>query len=178
MSKSFAIMAEYETPAEIMDAAKKVHAAGYEKWDVHSPFPIHGMDDAMGLKRSKLGYVIGAMGLTGALFGFGLQTWIHSIEYPMNISGKPYFAYPAYAIITFELMVLFSAFGAVFGMMFFNRIPRFHHPVFYSEKFSDVSSDAFYVSIEIDDPKYDESGVIDFLKNIGGTEIEVLTDEN
>ena len=178
MSKSFAIMAEYETPAEIMDAAKKVHAAGYEKWDVHSPFPIHGMDDAMGLKRSKLGYVIGAMGLTGALFGFGLQTWIHSIEYPMNISGKPYFAYPAYAIITFELMVLFSAFGAVFGMMFFNRIPRFHHPVFYSEKFSDVSSDAFYVSIEVDDPKYDESSVIDFLKNIGGTEIEVLTDEN
>ena len=112
------------------------------------------------------------------LFGFGLQTWIHSIEYPMNISGKPYFAYPAYAIITFELMVLFSAFGAVFGMMFFNRIPRFHHPVFYSEKFSDVSSDAFYVSIEVDDPKYNENNVIDFLKNIGGTEIEVLTDES
>ena len=178
MSKPFAIMAEYETPAEIMAAAKKVHAEGYQKWDVHSPFPIHGMDDAMGLKRSKLGYLIGAMGLTGALFGFGLQTWIHSIEYPMNISGKPYFAYPAYAIITFELMVLFSAFGAVFGMMFFNRIPRFHHPVFYSEKFSDVSSDAFYVSIEVDDPKYHENNVIDFLKNIGETEIEVLTDEN
>ena len=92
--------------------------------------------------------------------------------------GKPYFAYPAYAIITFELMVLFSAFGAVFGMMFFNRIPRFHHPVFFSEKFSDVSSDAFYVSIEVDDPKYNENNVIDFLKNIGGTEIEVLTDES
>jgi hypothetical protein len=118
------------------------------------------------------------MGLTGALFGFGLQTWIHSIEYPMNISGKPFFAYPAYAIITFELMVLFSAFGAVFGMMYFNRIPRFHHPVFYSDKFSRVTSDAFYVSIEISDPKYNEEEVKSFLKQIGGTEIEVLKDEN
>ena len=84
--------------------------------EVYTPFPVHGLDDAMGLKRTTLGYLIGAMGMTGALFGFGLQTWIHLIEYPMNISGKPFFAYPAYAIITFELMVLFSAFGAVFGL--------------------------------------------------------------
>jgi hypothetical protein len=164
----YGVIARFDSPESLVHAAEKVRDEGFTKFDCHSPFPIHGMDDAMGLERSKLGYLIGAMGLS----------WIHSIEYPMNISGKPYFAYPAYAIITFELMVLFSAFGAVFGMMFFNRIPRFHHPVFYSEKFSDVSSDAFYVSIEVDDPKYDENNVIDFLKNIGGTEIEVLTDEN
>ena len=174
---SYGILARFDSPKSLMHAAEKVRDEGFEKFDCHSPFPIHGMDEAMGLKRSKLGYLIGFMGMSGALFGFGLQSWIHSIEYPMNISGKPFFAYPAYAIITFELMVLFSAIGAVFGMMFFNRIPRFHHPVFYSEKFSDVSSDAFYVSIEIDDPKYEESFVIDFLKDIGGTEIEVLKDE-
>ena len=174
---SYGILARFDSPKSLMHAAEKVRDKGFEKFDCHSPFPIHGMDEAMGLKRSKLGYLIGFMGMSGALFGFGLQSWIHSIEYPMNISGKPFFAYPAYAIITFELMVLFSAIGAVFGMMFFNRIPRFHHPVFYSEKFSDVSSDAFYVSIEVDDPKYEESFVIDFLKDIGGTEIEVLKDE-
>ena len=174
---SYGILARFDSPKSLMHAAEKVRDEGFEKFDCHSPFPIHGMDEAMGLKRSKLGYLIGFMGMSGALFGFGLQSWIHSIEYPMNISGKPIFAYPAYAIITFELMVLFSAIGAVFGMMFFNRIPRFHHPVFYSEKFSDVSSDAFYVSIEVDDPKYEESFVIDFLKDIGGTEIEVLKDE-
>jgi hypothetical protein len=136
------------------------------------------MDEAMGLKRSKLGFIIGAMGLTGALFGFGLQTWVHLVEYPLNISGKPYFAYPAYLIITFELMVLFSAFGAVFGMMFLNKIPRFNHPVFYSDKFSDVSSDAFYISIELTDPIFDENKTKSFLKEIGGTDIEVLSDEN
>tara|TARA_Y100000748_G_scaffold130731_1_gene109584 strand:+ start:4948 stop:5481 length:534 start_codon:yes stop_codon:yes gene_type:complete len=174
----YGILARFECPKSLVYAAEKVRDEGFTNFDCHSPFPIHGMDDAMGLKRSKLGYVIGAMGMTGALFGFGLQSWIHSIEYPMNISGKPFFAYPAYAIITFELMVLFSAFGAVFGMMFFNRIPRFHHPVFYSEKFSDVSSDAFYVSIEVEDPKYDEEKVISFLEDLGGTEIEVLKDES
>ncbi|RPF74375.1 MAG: DUF3341 domain-containing protein [Rickettsiales bacterium TMED289] len=174
----YGILARFNCPKSLVYAAEKVRDEGFTNFDCHSPFPIHGMDDAMGLKRSKLGYVIGVMGMTGALFGFGLQSWIHSIEYPMNISGKPFFAYPAYAIITFELMVLFSAFGAVFGMMFFNRIPRFHHPVFYSEKFSDVSSDAFYVSIEVEDPKYDEEKVISFLENLGGTEIEVLKDEN
>ena len=172
------IYAMYDDDDTTKDAAKLLVGKGVHVSEVYSPFPIHGMDDAMGLKRSKLGYVIGAMGLTGALFGFGLQTWIHSIEYPMNISGKPFFAYPAYAIITFELMVLFSAFGAVFGMMYFNRIPRFHHPVFYSDKFSRVTSDAFYVSIEISDPKYNEEEVKSFLKQIGGTEIEVLKDEN
>ena len=174
---SYGILARFDSPKSLMHAAEKVRDEGFERFDCHSPFPIHGMDEAMGLKRSKLGYLIGFMGMSGALFGFGLQSWIHSIEYPMNISGKPFFAYPAYAIITFELMVLFSAIGAVFGVMFFNRIPRFHNPVFYSEKFSDVSSDAFYVSIEVDDPKYEESFVIDFLKDIGGTEIEVLKDE-
>ena len=103
---------------------------------------------------------------------------VHLSEYPMNIGGKPFFAYPAYVIITFELMVLFSAFGAVFGMMYFNKIPRLHHPLFDSEKFCSVTSDAFYVSIESADPKYDERKVEDFLKNIGGKEIEVIKDEN
>ena len=103
----FGVIARFDSPEALVHAAEKVRSEGFTKFDCHSPFPIHGMDDAMGLERSKLGYLIGVMGLTGALFGFGLQTWIHSIEYPMNISGKPYFAYPAYAIITFELMVLF-----------------------------------------------------------------------
>ena len=105
MSK-YGVIAKFANPQSLVHAAEKVRDEGFTKFDCHSPFPIHGMDDAMGLKRSKLGYVIGAMGLTGALFGFGLQTWIHSIEYPMNISGKPYFAYPAYAIITFELSLI------------------------------------------------------------------------
>lgn len=174
----YGVIAKFESPLALLHAAKKVRDNGFTNFDCHSPFPIHGMDEAMGLKRSKLGFIIGAMGLTGALFGFGLQTWVHLVEYPLNISGKPYFAYPAYLIITFELMVLFSAFGAVFGMMFLNKIPRFNHPVFYSEKFSDVSSDAFYISIELTDPIFDENKTKSYLKEIGGTDIEVLSDES
>jgi len=174
----YGVIAKFESPLALLHAAKKVRDSGFTNFDCHSPFPIHGMDEAMGLKRSKLGFIIGAMGLTGALFGFGLQTWVHLVEYPLNISGKPYFAYPAYLIITFELMVLFSAFGAVFGMMFLNKIPRFNHPVFYSEKFSDVSSDAFYISIELTDPIFDENKTKSYLKEIGGTDIEVLSDES
>jgi Protein of unknown function (DUF3341). len=128
--KTYGIIARFDTTSDLLHAAEKIRDAGFKDFDCHSPFPVHGLDDAMGLKRTTLGYLIGAMGMTGALFGFGLQTWIHLIEYPMNISGKPFFAYPAYAIITFELMVLFSAFGAVFGMMYYNKIPRLHHPVF------------------------------------------------
>jgi len=175
---NYGIIAKFESPSALLHAAEKVRDSGFTNFDCHSPFPIHGMDEAMGLKRSKLGFIIGAMGLTGALFGFGLQTWVHLVEYPLNISGKPYFAYPAYLIITFELMVLFSAFGAMFGMMFLNKIPRFNHPVFYSDKFSDVSSDAFYISIELTDPIFDENKTKSFLKEIGGTDIEVLSDEN
>lgn len=174
----YGVIAKFESPLALLHAAKKVRDSGFTNFDCHSPFPIHGMDEAMGLKRSKLGFIIGAMGLTGALFGFGLQTWVHLVEYPLNISGKPYFAYPAYLIITFELMVLFSAFGAVFGMMFLNKIPRFNHPVFYSDKFSDVSSDAFYISIELTDPIFDENKTKSYLKEIGGTDIEVLSDES
>ena len=176
--KTYGIIARFDTTSDLLHAAEKIRDAGFKDFDCHSPFPVHGLDDAMGLKRTTLGYLIGAMGMTGALFGFGLQTWIHLIEYPMNISGKPFFAYPAYAIITFELMVLFSAFGAVFGMMYYNRIPRLHHPVFYSEKFSAVTSDAFYVSIESSDPKYDDKKTNDFLKKIGGKDIELLQNEN
>ena len=92
---TYGVIARFNDPVELVHAAEKVRDAGFTDFDCHSPFPIHGMDDAMGLKRSKLGYLIGVMGLTGALFGFGLQTWIHSIEYPMNISGKPFFCLPS-----------------------------------------------------------------------------------
>ena len=79
---SYGILAKFDSPKSLMHAAEKVRDEGFEKFDCHSPFPIHGMDEAMGLKRSKLGYLIGFMGMSGALFGFGLQSWIHSIEYP------------------------------------------------------------------------------------------------
>lgn len=177
MSQTLGVLARFANPAELIEAAKKIRDAGYEKFDCHSPFPIHGMDDAMGLKRSPLGYIVGAMTVTGATVGMVLQYWIAAVDYPLIISGKPFFSWQAFIIVTFALFVLFGAFGAVFGMFHLNRLPRFHHPVFYSDKFTRATDDAFYVSIEADDEQFDETKIQEFLSSIGGTDVELLAGE-
>lgn len=177
MSQTLGVLARFENPAELIDAAKKVRDAGYEKFDCHSPFPIHGMDDAMGLKRSPLGYIVGGMTLTGATIGMSLQYWIAAIEYPLVISGKPFFSWQAFIIVTFALFVLFGAFGAVFGMFHLNRLPRLHHPLFYSDNFARVTDDAFFVSIEVEDKNFDEKKTQAFLTSIGGNDVELVAGE-
>ncbi len=168
------ILAQFKNPLDLMHAAEKVRDAGFTKFDCHSPFPIHGMDYAMGLKRSKLGFVIAFFALLGAAVGLGLQSWVHLIAYPLVISGKPYFAWQAYIIIIFALFVLFGAISAVFGMLHFNRLPQLHHPVFYSDNFKKVTDDGFFISIESDDPKFSSNDTKLFLQGIGGSNIELL----
>ena len=168
------ILAEFKNPHDLMHAAEKVRDAGFQKYDCHSPFPIHGMDQAMGLKRSKLGFVIAFFTILGALVGFGLQTWVHLVEYPLIISGKPLFAWQAYVIVIFALFVLFGAISAVLGMLYFNRLPRLHHPVFYSDNFKKVSNDGFFISIESEDQKFSNTETKSFLESIGGENVELL----
>lgn len=178
MTKTVGILAEFSHPANLKQAAEKVRDAGYKKFDCHSPFPIHGMDQAMGLKRSKLGYFIGVCAFLGAATGFGLQSWVHAIAYPTVISGKPYFAWQAYIVITFALLVLFGAFGSVFGMFHFNRLPRYHHPVFYSNRFEKFSDDGFFISIEVEDQNFDPVKSKQFLQSIGSKHVEILEDSD
>ncbi|MFH2036910.1 MAG: DUF3341 domain-containing protein, partial [Candidatus Zixiibacteriota bacterium] len=143
-------------------------------FDCHSPFPIHGMDKAMGLKRSNLGWVIGLAAIIGTSSALGLQWWTSAIDYPLVISGKPLFSYQAFVPVTFALGVLLSAFAALFGMLIFNGLPRWHHPVFNSNNFAKATDDGFFVSIEADDPKFNQLETIRFLKSIGGTNCELL----
>ena len=138
------ILAEFDTTAELIEAAKKVRAAGYEKYDCHSAFPIHGMDQAMGLKRSPIGFVVAIMGTIGLLGALGLQWWTSTIAYPLNISGKPFFSFQAFIPVTFALTVLLSAFGAMFGMLAFNKLPQFYHTIFHSERFKRFSDDEYF----------------------------------
>lgn len=172
--KTYGMIAEFSSPAALMDAAKQVRTAGYSKFDCHSPFPIHGMDEAMGLKRSPVGYIVGGMAALGAVVGFSLQTWVTTDAYPLVISGKPFFSWQAYIIITFALFVLFGAFGAVIGMFRLNRLPRLHHPLFYSEQFTRVTDDGFMLHIEADDAQFDEEKTEAFLASVGGTNIELV----
>ena len=143
----YGVLAEFATPGELYRACERVRDAGYTRWDAHTPFPVHGLDRAMGLKRSFLPWIVLGMGLAGAAAGFALQAWVHSLEYPLVISGKPFFSWPAYVPITFEMGVLFGALGAVFGMLALNHFPMHYHPLFHSERFERVTDDSFFVSI-------------------------------
>ena len=174
MAKIHGLIAEFDSPATLLKAGSAMHSKGFKHFDCHSPFPIHGMDDAMGLKRSPLGYIIALLAIIGAFVGLGLQTWVHAVEYPLVISGKPFFAWQAYTIVTFALTILFGAFGAVFGMLALNRLPRYHHYLFYSDKFQKFSDDGFFVSVGANDIIFDKTKTTDFLKSIGGKHIEVL----
>ena len=174
MATIHGLIAEFDGPSSLLKAGSAMRDNGFKHFDCHSPFPIHGMDNAMGLKRSPLGYIIAFFAIIGALIGLGLQTWVHAIEYPLVISGKPYFAWQAYIIVTFALTILFGAFGAVFGMLGLNRLPRYHHYLFYSDKFKKFSDDGFFVSVGVHDKLFDKKDTKIFLKSIGGKNIEVV----
>ncbi len=174
----FGLLAEYEHPAALLRAAEKVRDAGYQKFDTYSPFPVHGMDDAMGLKPSKLGWIVfihGLLGLTGAL---AMITFMAYFDYQVNISGKPYLNWPAFVPVTFELTVLLSAFGAVFGMFFLNGLPRHNHPLFNSEKFLRATDDKFFLCIESEDTLFAEEKAQKILTECGAIHIEKIYDND
>ncbi|HHL70879.1 MAG TPA: DUF3341 domain-containing protein [Bacteroidetes bacterium] len=176
-NKVYGILAEFDNPAELLHAAEKVRDAGYKRFDCHSPFPIHGMDEAMGLKRSPLGWMVGFMGMTGAGLGTLMQWWMNAVDYKLVISGKPFFSYPAYVPVTFGVGVLFAALTAVFGMFHLNRLPMLHHPVYYSDNFGKVTDDGFMISVEATDPKFDAQATKSFFESIGAKSVELLQPE-
>jgi Ni/Fe-hydrogenase subunit HybB-like protein len=172
---SFGLLAEFVSPAALYRACERVRDGGYRLWDAHSPFPVHGLDRAMGLRRSLLPWIVLVLALGGAAAGFGLQTWVHSEAYPLVISGKPFFAWPAYIPVTFEAAVLGGAFGAVLGMLALNRLPRHHHPLFDSRHFERVTDDRFFISIEARDQRFDATTTPALLRDAGAARLEWLT---
>ncbi len=175
--KPYGLLAEFPHPGALYDAAKATREAGYKHFDVHSPFPIHGMDDAMGLPNSKVGAIALGGGITGLALATWLQWWTGAIDYPLNISGKPLFAVEPSVPIMFELTILFSALGAVAGMLALNGLPRPYNPLFYSKNFMRATDDGFFLHIAASDKNFDHEATEAFLKSIGGTNIEVITDD-
>ena len=172
----FGLIAEFPSAKALYEAAEKVRDKGYTFWDVHSPFPIHGMSKAMGIGRSSLGFIIfwgGFLGFTTAVL---LEYTPSSFLFPLVVHGKPvsFFTVPPFFPIMFELTILFSAFTAFFGVFVMNRQPRFHHPLFDFEPFKRVSNDAFFLAIEAADPKFSETATREFLEEIGGEGVAVL----
>jgi hypothetical protein len=172
------LLAEYGTPGELLHAAEKFRDAGYTKFDTHSPFPIHGMDAAMGLPDSRLGWIVFPIGLTGTTLAFLMMWWMNGVDYPLVIGGKPPYSLPSQIPIMFEVTILLSAFATVFGMLHLNRLPRHHHPLFNSERFKGFSDDKFFLSVESSDPKWNVEKTKKLLESTHPTHIELVYDDD
>ncbi|TNE50598.1 MAG: DUF3341 domain-containing protein [Deltaproteobacteria bacterium] len=170
----FGVLAEFASPAKLYHGCEEIRDAGYKKWDAYTPFPVHGLEKAMGIPNSKVPWISLVGGLTGASGGFFMQWWMSSVDYPLIISGKPLFSWPAFVPVTFELGILLAAFGAVFGMLALNRLPQPYHPLFQSKNFERVTDDKFFVAIEANDPQFDPEATAEFLKSLGATNIELV----
>lgn len=171
---TYGALAEFETPQALYDACEKVRDAGYRKWDAHTPFPIHGLDRAMGLPHSRVAWIVLVLGLSGAAGAVLLQWWVAVQAYPLVISGKPLFSWQAFVPVSFEVGVMGGALGAVFGMLGFNQLPMLFHPLFGSERFERATDDRFFISIESWDPKFDTGATVDFLRGAGATHVELV----
>jgi Protein of unknown function (DUF3341) len=165
------LMAEFSTAEALIEAAHKVHAAGFHHVDAYSPYPIEELSEALGLERSKLPKIVLAGGLTGMAAGYGLQYWSQVLEYPMNIGGRPFHSWPAFIVPTFEMTILFAALSAVVGMFALNGLPQPYHPVFNVPSFARASRDRYFLVIEAHDPKFDLEETRRFLLDLHASEV-------
>lgn len=177
--KILVALAEFKDPGELLHAAEKVRSEGYKEYDCHSPFPIHGMDDAMGEKRSPIGYIVATVAILSATGMVLFQGWTSAIDYPLVLAGKPFFSYQAFGVPAWAVMVLSSAIVCLLSMLVLNKLPLFHHPLFYSDNFCQkVNDDGFFVSIEAKDEKFDPVKTKAFLEKIGGKNIELISPDD
>ena len=186
-AKLYGYIAEFETPGDLMAAAEKVRDAGYKWWDCHTPFPVHGLDKAMGIKRTILPVIVFFAGAAGTTAAFSLQAFTNSLGwtiwagvwvtgYPFLISGKPAMSLPAFIPVMFELTILFAALTTVSLMFLFNGLPWLYHPLFKSNRFRRASNDRFFISIEARDPKFLPKKTEEFLKSLDPGAVEAVED--
>ena len=176
MIPNYGIMAEFDSPGAVLDAAKKVRAAGYSRWDVFSPFPVHGLDKVMGLGNSLVGWFSLVFG-GGAFLGTrGLSWYTNAFDYPLVVGGKPMFSMPMSFVPAYILLVLAAAIGAFVGMVALNQLPRHSHPLFSKKRFELVSRDKFFLVIGSADPKFSETETRKLLEETGGSHIDIVED--
>ncbi len=165
------LMAEFETPQGILEATRRAREAGYGDMDAYTPYTVEGLSAELGLPRTRVPFVVLVAGIVGASVGFFMQWYSMAIDYPFNVGGRPTNSWPVFVPITFEVMVLVASFGALFGMLFLNGLPRPHHPVFNVPRFERASQDRFFLCIEAIDPKFDPVRTRLFLQDLHPSEI-------
>lgn len=174
MKKTYGLIAAYDTPSALYHACEQVRDAGYSQWDALTPFPIHGLDAAMGMRRSHVPRFSLAGGIIGFCTGMSLIAWANAWEYPLIVGGKPYFS-PMFAFpISYELTILFTAFATISGMFLLNRLPMHYHPVMKAPQFVRAMDDRFYIVIEARDPKFNPAQTRALLEQAGGKDLAEL----
>jgi len=184
----FGLLAEYENPTVLKSACEKLRDAGFTRFDAHSPFPVHGIDDCIGIRPTKLPIIVFVAGVLGCATGIGLQWWANAMNaeayqpvgtwwqaflgYNFLVSGKPYWSFPANIPIIFELTVLFAALAATFGMFAMNNLPWFHNPLFNSRRFAAATDDRFFISVDARDAHFREADVSRLLESAGAVAVE------
>lgn len=164
-------MAEYAEPETLIAAIRKLRGQGYTKLEAYTPFPVEGLSDELGQPKTRIQWLVLGGGIAGCLGGFGLQTFTTTMAYPTNYGGRPFFSWPAYIPVTFELTVLLAAFTAVIGMIVLNGLPQPYHPVFNVREFDAASKDKFFLCVESTDPKFETESVKTALRAAGASAV-------
>ena len=167
----YGLMAEFEDPNALTDAAKKTYASGYRKFDAYSPFPIEPVWEAMGVHDRPVSFFTLCGGLVGMVSGFGLCYWVSTIAYPLNIGGRPYNSWPAFTVSSFEVTVLFAVATAFFAFLLFCRLPLLYHPVFNAPDFDRASQDRYFLCVEANDAHYEPDRVRRLLERYGAARV-------
>src|SRR5919206_1219663 len=167
----YGLMAEFDDPEALVQAAQRTYVEGYRRLDAFSPFPVHGLAHAIGLRRTEVPLIVLLGGLAGAAGGFLLQYWTAAVNYPINVGGRPYLSWPSFIPVTFEMLVLIAAFSAVLGMLALNGLPMPYHPVFNVPSFQLATRDRFFLLVIATDPKFDRVETRRFLQSLGAQDV-------
>jgi hypothetical protein len=170
----YGIAGWFETPAELYHACEALRDAGYQRFDAHTPFPVHGLEKAMGLRPTRFPWLVLGGGLSGLSFAVALAYFTQVIDYPLNIGGKLAWSYQAFIPVFFELTILFAGLTCFFGVWAVNGLPRLNHPTFNHPSFHRATDDVFFVSVEAEDPRFDRAGTRSMLQGLGAREVEEL----
>ena len=175
--KVWGLLVEFAEIPALVAASQQVRDAGFKRWDTHTPFPVHGLNDAMGLKLTKLPLLTLAGGIIGVTGAMAMQWWMNAYDYPLIISGKPLFSIPASIPVAFEATILLAAIATFVGMLALNNLPRHHHPLLTNPDFRRATDDRFFLSIEAADPRFDLDATRALAEGLGGIKVTVVEED-